>query len=106
MAYGFEKVKNEAIRYADEAKRKLSAKKVYLYGSYAKGTAGKGSDVDICFFFDNIDGGQSQIEIISKLIMLGTKYDAFFEPNAMPTSELYNDNPFVKEIVQTGVELI
>ncbi|GHV28361.1 hypothetical protein AGMMS4952_11800 [Spirochaetia bacterium] len=27
------------------------------------------------------------------------------EPNAFPTSELYNDNPFVKEILRTGEEI-
>jgi len=31
--------------------------------------------------------------------------NAFFEPIAFPTSEIYNDNPFVKEILRTGKEL-
>ncbi|MDR2592138.1 MAG: nucleotidyltransferase domain-containing protein [Chitinispirillales bacterium] len=105
MAYGFEKVKDEALMFADDAKRELSAKKVYLYGSYAKGTADDGSDVDICFFFDGIDG-KTRVNAIMKLMDLGRKYKAYFEPNAMPTSELYNDNPFIQEILRTGIELL
>jgi hypothetical protein len=41
-----------------------------------------------------------------KLLGLGRKYKAYFEPNAMPTSELYNDNPFIQEILRTRIELL
>jgi predicted nucleotidyltransferase len=105
MAYGYEKIKNEALMFANAAKRELSAKKVYLYGSYAKGTADDGSDVDMCFFFDDIEG-KARINAIIKLIELGRKYKVYFEPNAMPTSELYNGNPFIQEILRTGIELL
>ena len=105
MAYEFEKIKREAYDFAYEARQKLSAKKVYLYGSYAKGTAKDESDVDICFFFDDIDLNM-KARTVSKLISLSTKYNAYFEPNAMPTSELYNGNPFVEEVLRTGIEIV
>jgi predicted nucleotidyltransferase len=107
MAYGFEKVKDLAYGFANEAVREMSAKKVYLYGSYAKGTADMGSDVDMCFFFDDIDS-KTRIDTIMKLMRLSAKYDmgVCFEPNAMPVSELNNDNPFVEEILRTGIELV
>jgi predicted nucleotidyltransferase len=106
MAYGFEKVRDVVVGFANDAKKELSAKKVYLYGSYANGTADDGSDIDMCFFFDNIDG-RTKVNAIMKLLSLAsTRYKGvYFEPNAMPTSELYNDNPFVKEILRTGIEL-
>jgi hypothetical protein len=31
--------------------------------------------------------------------------DVVFEPHAMPSSELENDNPFVKEVLRTGIEI-
>jgi hypothetical protein len=31
--------------------------------------------------------------------------DILIEPNAFPVSALYNDNPFVKEIIRTGREI-
>ena len=32
--------------------------------------------------------------------------DICLEPNAFPLSELNNDNPFVKEILRTGMEIV
>ena len=47
------------------------------------------------------------LDILTELFYLKIKYDKdiFIEPNAFPTSELYNDNPFVKEILRTGREI-
>ena len=45
---------------------------------------------------------------LTELFYLKIKYDKDLqiEPNAFPTSELYNDNPFVKEILRTGREIV
>jgi predicted nucleotidyltransferase len=84
----------------------MSVDRVMLFGSYAKGTADKCSDVDICFFLDNY-GGKLRVDIIGDLLRLTHGYKgAFFEPIAFPTSEIYNDNPFVKEILRTGKEIL
>ncbi len=48
---------------------------------------------------------KTRVNAIMKLLDLGRKYKAYFEPNAMPISELYNDNPFIQEILRTGIEL-
>jgi hypothetical protein len=46
-------------------------------------------------------------EVIAELLGLGGKYpDAPFEPIVFETSEIQNDNPFVREILATGVELL
>jgi len=37
-------------QYIDDVKNKMPIDKVYLYGSYAKGTQNNNSDIDICFF--------------------------------------------------------
>ena len=80
--------------------------KVYLYGSYANGTAQWDSDVDICFFADNFSD-ENIMQIIERLFILKRRYNKFIclEPNAFPSSELENDNPFVKEIIRTGLEI-
>ena len=48
------------------------------------------------------------MQIISHLFELKRRYnkDICLEPNAFPLSELSNDNPFVKEILRTGMEII
>ena len=79
--------------------------KAILFGSYAKGTAGEQSDIDICFFLNNY-GGKERVEIIIELLGLIRGYKgAYFEPIVFPTSEIQNDNPFVKEILRTGIEI-
>jgi len=108
MTLDTETVMQVSKRYADDVRRVMPVDKVMLFGSYAKGTADKCSDVDICFFLDNY-GGKRRFDIIGDLLHLTSgysrDYDAFFEPIAFPTSELYNDNPFVKEIMRTGREI-
>jgi len=80
--------------------------KVYLYGSYAKGTERENSDVDICFFSQAFETRRT-LDVLTDLFYLKIKYDkdVLIEPNAFPVSELYNDNPFVKEILRTGREI-
>ena len=106
MALNPETVIQVSKRFADDVRRVLPVNKVMLFGSYAKGTADKCSDVDICFFLDNF-GGKQRVDIIGDLLRLTSGYKGvFFEPIAFPTSELFNDNPFVKEIMRTGKEII
>ena len=37
-------------QYIADVKKAMPIDKVYLYGSYAKGTQRENSDVDLCFF--------------------------------------------------------
>ena len=105
MAANIEAVMRMTKVYADNVRRVMPVDKVVLFGSYAKGTADKCSDIDICFFLDNY-GGKRRVDIIGDLLyLIQDDKDAFFEPIAFPTSELYNDNPFVKEIMRTGKEI-
>jgi len=106
MAVDFETVTSLCKQYADNVRRAMPVDKVMLFGSYAKGTADEQSDVDICFFLDNY-GGKGRREILKELLWLMNGYDsAYFEPIVFETSELENDNPFVKEILRTGKEIL
>ena len=104
MAQNHETVKQEAKHYADEVRRKLPVDKVILFGSYAKGTADKLSDVDIAFFIRDF-GGKTRFEIGVELLRLTHNYTAYFEPLVFPSSEIARGNPFVDEILHTGQEL-
>ena len=106
MAVDLETVITIVQQYIADVKKVLPIDKVYLYGSYAKGTQRENSDVDICFFSEAFEPLRS-LDILTELFCLKNKYDPYLliEPNAFPTSELYNDNPFVKEILRTGREI-
>ena len=93
-------------QYIADVKKVMPIDKVFLYGSYAKGTQQINSDIDICFFSQAFES-QRNLDVLTELFYLKIKYDKYLliEPNAFPTSELNNDNPFVKEILRTGREI-
>ena len=105
MSVDIEAVRVKARAYAAQVRNVMPVSKVYIFGSYTKGMATEQSDVDICFFLDSL-GGKRRVDIIKDLLMLTSGYDDVgFEPLAFPSSELSNGNPFVLEIVRTGVEI-
>ena len=105
MAANIETVTATVKNYADDVRKTLPVKKAVLFGSYSKGTATELSDIDICFFLDSFNG-KSRIDIITELLGIAGKYKGvFFEPIAFPISEIERDNPFVREILATGMEL-
>ena len=106
MAVDYEAAERIINNYVSDVKEVLPIKKVYLYGSYANGTAKWDSDVDLCFFSDDF-APEEIMKIIGRLFELKRKYNKYLclEPNAFPASELQNDNPFVKEILRTGREI-
>ena len=105
MAFDIETVNNTVISYVEDVKNTMPIDRVFLFGSYAKGTQTEQSDIDICFFSHSFESMFS-IDIMTQLFRLARKYKGVdIEPCGYPSSELENDNPFVKEILQTGIEL-
>ena len=105
MATDIETVRGLAEEYAETVRQVFPVDKVVLYGSYAKGTATRLSDVDICFFLSDFNG-KRRVDIVGELLGLCGRYKgAYFEPNAFPSSEIERGNPFVKEILMTGIEI-
>ena len=105
MAFDIETISNTVNNYVADVKNAMQIDHAFLYGSHANGTATEQSDIDICFFshsFENL----SQVDIMRQLYRLTRKYKGIdIEPYGFPTSELENDNPFVKEILRTGREI-
>jgi predicted nucleotidyltransferase len=106
MAIDIETIDREARRYAADVSRELPVEKALLFGSCAKGYATETSDVDICFFLRDYNGKQ-RVEIITEILGIGGKYRNIpFEPIVFETAEIQNGNPFVREILATGVDLL
>jgi predicted nucleotidyltransferase len=105
MALNIETIQKIAKDYVAEVKKTTPIDKAYLYGSYAKGTYNDKSDVDICFFSKQFENKRT-VDVLTDLLGTALKFpEIFIEPRAFPTSEINNDNPFVKEILRTGYEL-
>jgi predicted nucleotidyltransferase len=107
MAVDYENTQRIIKQFVSDVRAAMPIDKVYLYGSYAHGTAQWDSDVDLCFFSDNFTT-ENIMYIIGQLFELKRRYnkDICLEPNAFPLSELNNDNPFIKEILRTGTEIV
>jgi predicted nucleotidyltransferase len=105
MAANFETVKHLVESYSRDVGDVFPVERVVLFGSYAKGVATEQSDIDICFFLSSF-GNRRRVDIIKDLLGLMRNYrGVYFEPTVFPSAEIYNDNPFVKEILRTGVEV-
>ena len=105
MAADFETVKQHVKNYAYDVHNVFPVDRVILFGSHAKGTATEQSDIDVCFFLSSF-GNKRRVDILIELVGLMHKYKkVHFEPIVFPTDEIQNDNPFVKEILRTGIEV-
>jgi Nucleotidyltransferase domain. len=78
--------------------------RIYLYGSYAKGTFTKDSDIDLAIFLDvnDIDGFEED----ALLMKLRRKVNLNIEPHTFAKSDFDRTNPFIKEIITTGVKVM
>jgi predicted nucleotidyltransferase len=104
VAVDYEAVTTAARQYADVVRRAMPVDKIVLFGSYAKKTANRQSDVDICVFLPTF-GERRRADIIGDLLKLTHESSAFIEPIAFPTSEIERGNPFVNEVLSNGIEI-
>jgi len=75
-----------------------------LFGSHARGSAKPFSDIDICITSSKF--GNDPIEEAAKLRLIADEVDWRIEPHPYKTSSLkMKENPFIYEIISTGIKL-
>ena len=80
-----------------------SVRRIYLFGSYAKGTHNKNSDIDLAIIFDSLpDPFDMQVELMKKR----RKFDTRIEPHPFASDDLDASHPLVNEIIQNGLEIL
>ncbi len=82
----------------------INIKGVYLFGSYAKGNANEYSDIDLAIVSDNFEGSRFFDKKRINKYLLKTTTD--FEIYPFRTEEFTEDDPFVAEILRTGIKII
>ena len=90
-------------KYIEKISQYYKIEAIILFGSYAKGTENEVSDIDIAIissdFSDIIEDG-------AKLIGLTWKIDTRIEPHPITTEDYQKvSNPFVREVVNTGIKV-
>lgn len=95
-------IKRIVEKYIEEISKKFNIKEVYIFGSYAKGTNNKDSDIDIAVILDSdID----TIDLMVELMMLTQNIDLRIEPHPIKTNDFAEGNPFVDEIKSSGLKV-
>ena len=90
----------EYIRYLREVYSDL--RKAYVFGSYAKGSPGTDSDIDIAVVFDRV---ADPFDLQVQLMKIRRQYDSRIEPHVFRTADFDSSNPLAGEILSTGVEI-
>lgn len=78
----------------------LGLRQAYLFGSYAKGLEKESSDVDVALVLDRMGDFFQTQQVLRKL---RRKVDLRIEPHPLKSEDFNSNNPFAKEIQETGI---
>jgi uncharacterized protein len=84
-------------------KQNIAFENAYIFGSYAKGTARKDSDIDIAIISDHWT--PDIFDARYNLMKLASTIDSRIEPHPIEKDTFTSEDPFSKEIINTGTLL-
>ncbi len=93
------KVLNIAKTYAAAVRKVMDATAIFLYGSYAKGTATKDSDIDIAVVVDELPG--DYLDTMATLWRLTRSVDHDIEPVLLTAADY--ESGFLSAVQKTGI---
>jgi len=99
-----EEIRRIAEQYVRLINAAMKVKKAYLYGSAVSGRFTKNSDIDIAIVADDFSG--DVIEDLLMLMKLRRQIDNRIEPHPFKPDDFELDDPFVAEIISTGIEIM
>ena len=100
-----QKVKKEIKCYLDTLKAdKLFIQSVFLFGSQARGTQRKGSDIDLCIISPKFENASDALQYLwSKRKIYDVNYT--IEPIGFSPREFRENSSLISEIKKTGIEI-
>lgn len=93
---------NIVKKYVEKITKEFTITAVYLFGSYAKGTEHKDSDIDVAII---LDSNSDVIDLMVELMMLTENIDLRIEPHPIKVKDFEEGNPFIDEIKNTGLKV-
>ena len=93
------KIAREYVDLVKAGNFPMTIERTYLFGSFAKGTPHKDSDIDVAFIVRNWTGGY--FDTIVPVWSLREKIDSRIEPHIIDPEEDYSY--FEQEIEKTGI---
>ena len=92
-----------AQRYAEYIQNEINVLGIYLFGSHVNGNVRSDSDIDIAVVSDSFTG--DPVDDQSMLLLLKSNVDNRIEPHPFLPDEFTEDNPFVREIMETSIQI-
>ena len=90
-------------RFIEELRKHYTITAVILFGSYAKGTANKDSDIDIAIISDDFD---DIYDCMALLMGMTWDIDARIEPHPIKKKDFDEvSDYFIKEVIYTGIKV-
>ena len=89
-------------KYVEVISKHYNIQEVYLFGSYAKGTYNENSDIDVAVI---INSDNNVFDLMVELMMLTQNIDLRIEPHPIKVKDFEEGNPFVQEIIDTGIKV-
>ena len=80
----------------------ININSAYLFGSFAKGISNKNSDIDLALIIDDY---LNDFEMQIKLMTLREGEETIIEPHLFNKKEFNKNNPFVNEIIKSGIQI-
>ncbi len=80
----------------------IDVKGAYLFGSHVRGTEGEESDIDIAVIIKNMS---DFFDVQMKLMRTRRLVDLRIEPHPIDEKDFSDQDPFVHEIKQNGIEI-
>jgi len=99
------KVRNTIDKYLASLKENnIPIKQAILFGSYARGTYHEWSDIDLALVSDIFEG--NRIDDRSKIRRITLRVSSDIEVLPYRPEDFNSADPFVKEIIETGVRIL
>ena len=104
MAEKNDEIKKIIKHFLDEVRKKYNIDGAYLYGSYAKGTSNKWSDIDIAIISPDFSDDLFAERLT--LMQLAASIDDRIEPKPFKAELFDRNDPLVDEIQKNGIPFI
>jgi len=85
-------------------KNNINIEQAILFGSYAQGTHTSWSDIDLAIISSDFEGDRFKDR--NKIRRIKLKISSDLEPIPFPPNEFTSDDPFVEQIMRTGVTIL
>ncbi|MDD3045622.1 MAG: nucleotidyltransferase domain-containing protein [Candidatus Delongbacteria bacterium] len=88
------------IEYLKEKKYQIID--AYIFGSYAKGSFGEDSDIDLAVILKTC---KNTFDTQVDLMKLRRNFDLRIEPHPFIEKDIIDNDPFLSEVIKTGIRI-